>query len=1218
MTKRTIQHVLCLTLVAFCAQLAMPPAISADSKAERKKKALQEKLRKLQEKKLQLQKRSQQSTTVDRSRERLPQVIQRYEKLLAGCEGKKSDRCSDIMFTLAKLYYDADADNYIKRREEYERKMDAWERNPVGPEPVNPVPDYTRSLDMYRRLVREYPDFERYDECQYQIGNILLLAGEIDKSEEAFKDLLENNPTSVRASAAHFRLGDFAYMKGHVSRALKHFDAVKREEVNIEVWEMSHYRRAELYYNRAEFDKAVELFFEYVEKCDAGEYVKREFRDEALEFMAISFSDMPGGATTAMKFFDRHGHKPYEDYVIYTIGKKNREHGQFDDAIVALRAALENYPFYKDAPIAQHMLVECLVVKKKHEKANEEREKLVDNYWKGSEWYQKNTSERAIIDQAKEYVKRALSNVCIYYHAEAQRKKDRAAYQKALDRYLEFFEKFPDDKWKTYEFKYNCAEVYNDLGEYDKAVDFYWYVAMEDLDKYPEYTIDVDSLLYDDPKEYEKARQKAQKGGAMAISQEDAGYNAIVALDKARKKKIAEGGLEEQQTYELPETRGMLNKIVAYRKRFPTSPATAELIYLAGNLHYLARAYDRAIDEFKAIVDNHPQTKIAPKAFRMLAKSYSSAGQHEKAVSKYKELLTRTDPKTEEYQEVVDLAAAAIYSKADKMREAGNYLGAADVFKDVFNQFPKSKVAAPAWFEAGVCYEEADSPQLAAATFEGLPTKFAQSDLREKAFLRAAENYKKIEKWEMAANVYAKAAATITKADFAIPSLSSAAETYQKVNNYDKAGQMFELVFQRYADDSRTPQALYNGGLILEKGKLYERAIKSYRILAEKYPRSEYAEEASYSIGHCYKEMGRQEEAAEAFEEFAKKFENKAKQVEALIAAGDAYYKLKKYKDGENNYLSAATLYDKFKKKVEFNIASVAKAAFRLGRIYHKEYDAIKLTGRRERDVRKALKEKTRALEKVLKQYALAIETGVQDWVLRATYEIGESFVSMADAERNQKLFGSKDQRIASKINIILKLEKYYIKAQEKYYWNIQKAHDDNIEDAYVDSSISAFMEMGYRIGRLFEEVGEILASAPAPSGLSKEELQAYKEILEEKKLEAMDKALPKYEEAVKAAQDLGIARSQWLDSCKARIRVINPTSQWLTVDITPWTPGQSRTADAGGQQAGGEEGAGNDGGAGAGNDQALQGQEVDSGEQEQEEKNEAEGRKKRKKRGKR
>ncbi len=301
--------------------------------------------------------------------------------------------------------------------------------------------------------------------------------------------------------------------------------------------------------------------------------------------------------------------------------------------------------------------------------------------------------------------------------------------------------------------------------------------------------------------------------------------------------------------------------------------------------------------------------------------------------------------------------------------------------------------------------------------------------------------------------------------------------------------------------------------------------------------------------------MGKPDKAATAFSEFAKKYDNRTKQVDALIRAGDAYYKMEKKKDAETSYLSATTIYDKFKRKGDFDLDGIAKSYSRLGDIYYDEFMAIEAEGRNERDVRNKLKDAAKALDKAGKEYLKAIETGVTDWVLSSNYKIGRSLVELANKEKNQKLFGRADQKIAAKFKILSKLEKYYIKAQDNFFWNINKAHDQNLEGKWVDRSINAFMKMAFLKGRILEEAGEVLASAPIPRDLSPEEKEAYRQILEEKKLQTMDAALPKYEEAVRAAKELGIAESDWLDSAQARIMIINPTSEWLNVEITPWVP---------------------------------------------------------------
>jgi tetratricopeptide (TPR) repeat protein len=1130
--------------------------VLSNSYAADKQDEIRKKIEELQRKKLEIQKLKDKENTAPSKNEgkSVDEIIARYERLLTSCNVKKSDRCADVEYTLGGLYYDQGRDGYIQAREDYEKRMDAYEKHPSGPEPVNPVPDYSKSLNMYQRLEQEYPDFPKLCDAYYQMGTIYMLMGDVDKTKYVFTKIIEKFPECPRSSGAHFRLADLAYLDHDNVSALKHLEAIKQNLIDIQSWEMVNYRKAELYYNTGEFDKAINLFYTYVENCDAGIYPKKEFREMALEFMAISFSDMGNGAQEALDFFKKVGNKPYQAYVLYTIGLKNRNHGQFDDAITALSTALKSFPFYKDAPVARQALIDCYVVKKEAEKANAERIRLVDDYGPNSEWYSKNSGQAAVIEQSRNEVKKALGNIAIYYHAIAQKKKDKSAYETALKRYNEFFTRFPDDKWKTYEYKYNVAEIYNSLGDCEKASENYNFVAMEDLTKYPEFKSDIDTLGMDQD-DVEKAKKTADKGPVL-ISQEDAGYNVIVSLDNCRKKAMAKAGVSEEQAYNLPETKKLLDFTEKFQARFPKSANAADVLYLAGNIHYSAKSYENAIRVFKQVADNYATTKTGEKATRMLANSYSSSGQYELAMNIYNRLIAKTPSNSPDYAEVVDLAAGSMFKRAESMQKGGNFTAAAEAFKAISGQFADSKVADRGWFEAGVCYEEMKDTVTAAKTFEDLTIKFPKSTIREKAYLRAADDYKKMNQYDKAAQVYQTAANNITKAEFAIPSLSSASECYQKISQFDMAGKMFELIYDRYSNDPKTPLALYNAGLIFEKGKFYSNAIGVYDALSKKFPQSEYAAEAFFSIGLCYEKMGQNEDMANVFSQYAEKFaSDRFKQVQALVKAGDAYFNMKKYDQAEKDYILATSVYEKFNKESDIDVASIAQAYFKLGEIYYQKFEQIKLVTRSEKEMKELIKTKTKALEDPAKWYAKSIELGVAEWTVKSTYMIGQGFVDMADAIANQTLFGSAEQKIASKIKILSSLEKYYQKAQEYFYKNIEWSHNENLKDEFVDKSIDKFMEMAYLKGNILEQVGLTFANAPVPPGLTPEERDAYKQLLEEKKLEAMDAALPKYEEGIQAAKDLGIAQNANLEKIKARIAEINPNSKALNVEIVEWVP---------------------------------------------------------------
>ncbi|MCL2689437.1 MAG: tetratricopeptide repeat protein [Chitinispirillia bacterium] len=1102
----------------------------------------------------------QKAATVEANRptgQSLTDIITRYERLLEQCAVRKSERCADVMFTLGSLYYDQDRDNFVKAVENHDNAIRQWERSGGrGSPPVSPIPNYDKALRMYWQLTREYPQFNKLPEAFTQMANIYLVAGALDTTKMILQQLVQRFPRSPRVSGAHFRLADLAFMDHKFKEAADHLEKVKQNEIDPISWEMSQYRRAECAYNMGDFDKAVELFHNYVVNCDAGRYPRREFREMALEYMAIAFSDMQDGAEEAVKFFRKHPNKPYEAQVIYTVGMKNRNHGQWDQAISALTVALNKFPMYKEAPMARQALIECFVVKKEHKRANDERERLVDDYGPGSKWYQANSNERVVIEKSRNEVRRALGAIAIYYHAEAQRTRDRSMYERAMKRYQEFFQKFPDDKWRIYEYRYNIAEIYSSLGDCEKAAENYNFVAMEDLSKYPPFVPDVDTLGMD-PEQLEKLKAtKGDKSSPVAISQEDAGYNVIVALDNCRKKEMAKESLDDEKAYALPSTRKLIDYCLQFQRRFPKSSNAPEVLYLAGNIHYGAKQWGPAITTFKQIMDEYKDAKIAPNAMRLLANSYSFNGQFDLAMSTYKALLAKTPPNSNEFAEIVDLAAGAMYRHAENFKRSGNLEAAATAFKAIANEFPNSQVADRGWFEAGVCYEEMKNYDRAAETFLELTEKFPRSTIRENSYIRAAGNYKKTEKWDRAAQVYLTAANNIPKAEFAIPSLSSASECYQKLGQYDMAGKMFELIFERYRNDPQTPQALYNAGLIFEKGKHYHNAISVYESLANNYPQSEFAGEAFFSIGLCWEKLEEFAKMANSFTDYAKRYtSDRFKQVQALVKAGNAYFNMGNMRDAEKAYLDAIKIYEQYSKTSDIDVANVAQAYFMLGEIIYKRFDDTKLAGRNEREVANSMRQKTAILTDAGRRYAEAVSLGVEEWTLRATYMLGKGFYDLEVAFANQPLFGNEMQKLATRMGMLSTREKFYDEAIQSFGRNIGWAKEWNIKDDYIEKSMQAIMEMAYRKGAIVEELARLFKSAPVPPGLSEEELEYYTDMVEEKFLELLDAALPKYEEAMMLARDIGIASSPWIDSIKARILDINPASEAVNIVIVQWVP---------------------------------------------------------------
>jgi len=274
--------------------------------------------------------------------------------------------------------------------------------------------------------------------------------------------------------------------------------------------------------------------------------------------------------------------------------------------------------------------------------------------------------------------------------------------------------------------------------------------------------------------------------------------------------------------------------------------------------------------------------------------------------------------------------------------------------------------------------------------------------------------------------------------------------------------------------------------------------------------------------------------------------------VRLLTDIGEAHLKRNDSASAEKNYRAAVSIYEKKRKSADFNLATVARAYCRIGEISYRTFESIRLSASNEKEMRILVKRKTKALEEPAVYFAKAVGTGVPEWKYRATYMIGMGFVDMAEAVCNQTLFGTPTMKIAGKIRILASLDKYYEKARECFRKNIDQASGTDANDEYVGKSVDRFDELLYRRGFTIEQVGVEFAGAPVPAGLSKEEEAAYRELLDEKRHEAMDAALPKYEDGLQTARQLHLSRNRWLDSIRARITVINPTSSVLSIQSEP------------------------------------------------------------------
>jgi hypothetical protein len=264
---------------------------------------------------------------------------------------------------------------------------------------------------------------------------------------------------------------------------------------------------------------------------------------------------------------------------------------------------------------------------------------------------------------------------------------------------------------------------------------------------------------------------------------------------------------------------------------------------------------------------------------------------------------------------------------------------------------------------------------------------------------------------------------------------------------------------------------------------------------------------------------------------------------------------MQNYRESEANYNQAVKVAEQHANTSDIDAGNIAEAYYRLGEIRYRRFTDIKLDAPNEKAMGNLVKDKTKALEDPAKYFAKAIEIGVEEWTMRATYMIGRGFYDMAEAVANQKLFGNETERMAGKIKVLSSLEKYYERAMQYFGQNIEWAKDQNLSGEYIEMSMQAMMEMAYKKGYILEEVGLLFKNSPIPKELKGDDREFYEMELEERYQKAREAAMPKYEEALNIAKEIGIGPSEWVDKIRERLREINAESEAINLQWAQWKP---------------------------------------------------------------
>ena len=1099
-------------------------------------------------------------------------AITQWEKQVNNCKGKQSSRCASALQQLGHYQYQLEEKLFLDKLAKYEDDA-AWcadrDNEPAKCKSLGepPKPDHLKSLGYFLEYIDKYPKEARTPNVMYQASFVLESNGDEEKAFRLREQLVKNFPDNGLVPKAWLRIAEYHFMNRKFRDAISAYKKVTGfENLTGKEAALAMYHLAESYYNIAEYETAAIQYYEYIIGADKGKY-PNDLRQEAMDFMAASFSDLDDGVRVAAKFL-KNKKISFKDSVYYRIGMKNKDHDRNEEAVQSFKYLLDINPNYVDAPLADIAMVEILIVQQKFDEAQEQRYRVVKRYDKNSSWYKTNQKYSESVKNAENAIRSAMLDIPQFHHARAAKlwkegdlEGAKKEYGNAIQNYSAFLKRYAKEpSWDEYKVHINLALVYQEMGQPSKAAQMFNWI------------VDSDTARYG----------RRPMGSAALLKKEEAGYNAVLMMDQARETaKKEKAGDDPVKAYSLPQTKAYFDQVAKYMTKFGTQKEAAELAYNAAIVHYQAKQYKVAVDVLRKLRVDYPKHQYILLISRMLAQSLLEAGQLDDSQKEFEWLFkqyatvkeTRNDSMAKEIEKAI---AAVLFQKAEKSVKTGQHEVGAKAYLDLVKRYPQADFADKAVFEAAIAYENANKFTLAAETFMMLPKQYGRSSLTIRGILRAASAYKKDNKPRDAARTFLFITDNFPQDSMAFQSIGFAATTYDSIPDKKQAAQTFEIAYKRYPKNEKTPSLLYNACLTYDEAKMTDEAIRCSRDLVRDYPKSTYALDAAFSIPMAYQNAKKWDVAAAEYLNFIKMYtSDKEKLIAAYIGAARAFMELKEFDKAMANYAKTLEAYDKYGLQIKnADPAIPAEAAFYLGENEFKKMEPIVLKGK-EKDKAASIKQLVAILQKAMAQYSKSATYASEKWTFRATNKMGMLFVTMAAKIREQELTGKKvEEQFAERIGIVQQLPSYYEQARPIFQKNIDLARDQGFYNADVISAEEGYIEMYYQECAVFVEVADAFANSPLPDsaaivkeyveyeGMVKddaiaaahEDLEAYREELAGRSSAAKEAGAPRCATGIKASAHYGIDNA-WTAKLFETLKGLDSASEALSVTIQKFDP---------------------------------------------------------------
>ncbi len=621
------------------------------------------------------------------------------------------------------------------------------------------------AVELYKKLLNDYPTYERNDQVLYQMSRAYEELGQVDEAMQVMNRLVREYPKSRYMDEVQFRRAEYFFTRRHYLDAEEAYGSIVTMGVSSSYHQLALYKLGWTFYKQEVYDEALHRFialldykvsmgYDFAQTADEQE---KKRIDDTFRVISLSFSNL-GGANSVVDYFNRHGKRSYEDGVYSNLGEFYFAKRRYADAAATYNAFVSRNPFHKVSPQFHMRVIEIHFAGAFPSLVIDAKKQFAGNYGLKAEYWQH--FEPAARPEVLAWLKTNLTDLAKHYHALYQSlqqiKEKNTNFEEALHWYREFLTSFPMDP-ESPAVNYLLADLLLENRSFNLAA------------------VEYEKTAYEYPR-HEKSPQ--------------AGYAAIYAY---RQQLTGVAAASKDQV-----KREVVRSSLKFADTYPEHEKAAIVLGAAADDLYDMRDYEPAVVAARKLIGTFPgaEVEVVRAAWLVVGHSTYELLRYNEAETAYVNVLALLPAGDKSHDALIDNLAAAIYKQGEQANARMDYRAAGEHFLRVGRIAPTSKIRVNAEYDAAAALMQLKDWKMAATVLTGFRDKFPGHELQPEVTKKIAYVYKEDGQLSLAADEYERIERESQDDEVRREALLIAAELHEQVGNQVRT----LAVYRRYVD----------------------------------------------------------------------------------------------------------------------------------------------------------------------------------------------------------------------------------------------------------------------------------------------------------------------------------------------------------------------------------------------------------------------------------